>query len=77
MINIDKSIIKVIVKPNSSKNKIICFDNNKQAYKIGIKAEAKKNKANKELIKFLSKTLNKKVKIKSGLKSRKKIIKIG
>lgn len=76
MIKPEKDIIKVIVKPNSPKNEIICFDKNKQAYKINIKAKAENNKANKELIKFLSKTLNKKVKIKKGIKSREKIINI-
>ncbi len=76
MIEISKDTIKVIVKPNASRNEIVCFDKNKQAYKINIKAKAEKNEANKELIKFLSKTLNKKVNIKTGLNSREKIIRM-
>ena len=71
---IKESKFKVIIKPNSSKNEIAGFDNYKKAYKINIKEKAKNNKANKELIKFLSKVLRKRVKIKSGFKSKEKII---
>ncbi|MBL7056617.1 DUF167 domain-containing protein [Candidatus Woesearchaeota archaeon] len=52
------------------------FDEEKNTYKINIKEKAEDNKANKELIKFLSKKLKKSVKIVSGLKSRNKIIQI-
>lgn len=65
---------KVIVKPNAAKNEIIGFDKDKKAYKINIKERAEENRANKELIRFLSKHMGKRVKIKSGLKSREKII---
>ena len=41
---IKQSKFKVIIKPNSSKNKIIGFDANKKAYKINIKAKAEDNK---------------------------------
>ena len=67
---------KVIIKPNSPKNGVVGFDGNKKAYKINIKEKAEENKANKELIRFLSKELGKRIKIKSGLKSREKIIEI-
>ena len=46
----------------------------KDAYVINIKEKAEDNKANIELIRFLSKELNKKVRIKSGLKSKIKIL---
>jgi uncharacterized protein (TIGR00251 family) len=49
-------------------------DEEKKAYKLNIKEPAKDNKANKEIIKFLTKLLGKKVKIKSGLTSKEKII---
>jgi len=71
---IKEKTFKVIIKPSSKENEIKGFDSNKSAYKINIKEKAKDNKANKELIKFLSKVLGKKVKIKSGFKSREKII---
>lgn len=65
---------KVIVKPNSNKNEILDFDEAKNTYKIAISEPADKNKANKELIRFLSKHFRKKVIIKSGLKSKEKIV---
>ena len=67
-------IFKVIVKPNSRKNEILGYDEEKQAYIIGIKEKAEDNKANIGLIRFLSKILGRKARIKSGLKSRVKII---
>ncbi len=71
-----ENIFKIIVKANSTKNKIIRYDSNKEAYKINIKAKAEDNKANTEIIKFLSRLLKKKVKIIKGLKSKEKIIKV-
>ncbi len=71
---IKEEIFKVIVKPNSRKNEIVGYDEEKQAYIISIKEKAEDNKANIELVKFLSKTLGRKARIKSGLKSREKII---
>ena len=71
---INESIFKVIVKPNSRKNDILGYDEEKQAYIISIKEKAEDNKANRELIRFLSKILGRKARIKSGLKSREKII---
>ncbi len=65
---------KVIVKPNSKENKILGIDKQKKAIKIAIKAKAEKNKANLELIKFLSKKLKRKVRIKSGFTSKEKVV---
>lgn len=67
---------KIIVKPNSPKNKIIKFDKEKQAYKVEIKAKPEQNKANIEIIKFFSKLLKKKVIIIKGLKNKEKTIKV-
>ena len=72
----DKDYIKIIVKPNSKENKIVKFDENKEAYVVNIKAKPEKNKANIEIIKFFSKLLKKKITIIKGLKSREKIIKV-
>ena len=68
--------VKVILKPNSPKNRIVKFDSRKNAYRVEIKAHAQHNKANTELIKFLSRTLKKDVKIIKGFKNREKLIKI-
>jgi len=71
---IEEHTFKAIIKPNSRENKIICFDKEKDAYVLSIKAKAEDNKANIELIRFLSKELGKRVRIKSGLRSKTKII---
>ncbi|HLD19473.1 MAG TPA: DUF167 domain-containing protein [Candidatus Nanoarchaeia archaeon] len=64
-------VFKVKVKPNALRNEIR-FEQG--IYKASIAAPADKNKANKELIKFLSKWLGRKVAIKSGFTSREKLI---
>jgi len=74
--DIKGSKFKIIVKPNSKENIIMGFDNDRNAYRISIKAKPEDNKANIEVIKFLSKLLKKRVKIISGLKSKEKIIEI-
>ena len=64
---------KIIVKPNSSKNEIVSFDSG--VYRVKIKAPAKDNKANIEIIKFFSKKMGI-VRIVSGLKSKQKVIEV-
>lgn len=66
--------LKVKIKSNSSENKILNYNKEKEILNINIKALPIKNKANIELIKFLSKLTKKKVKIKKGLKSKEKIL---
>lgn len=70
------SKFKIIVKTKSSKNDVLGFDEGKNAYRVNIKAKAEDNEANKEIIKFLSKTIGKRILIKSGLRSKEKIIEI-
>lgn len=71
-----KGKFKIIVKAGSKENKITGFDCQKKAWKIEIKAPAEKNKANIEIIKFLTKHTGKKVIITTGLASREKICEI-
>jgi uncharacterized protein (TIGR00251 family) len=73
---IKNNSLKIIVKPNSPKNEIISWDNEKQALRIAIKAKPENNQANIEIIKFFKKLLKKNISIIHGLKSREKIIKI-
>lgn len=68
--------LKIIVKPNSSRNELIGYDENKGALRVNISAPAEDNKANIEVIKFFSKLLKKKITIKSGLKSKEKLLEI-
>lgn len=65
--------IKIVVKPNSQKDKIELRDG---FYKIEVKEKAEDNKANLAVIKVLSKYFKKMVYIKSGLRSKIKIIDI-
>ena len=65
-----KKRFKVIVKPNAKKTEILSEENN--TLKIAVAAPPEKNKANIELIKFLSKKFGP-VKIVSGLSSKTKV----
>jgi uncharacterized protein (TIGR00251 family) len=76
MISSFPSSFKIIVKPNSPKNKIIDFDKDKNAYRVEIKAKPEGGKANLEIIKFFTKRFKKKVKIIKGLHSRAKVLRI-
>jgi len=69
--------LKIRVNANTNKNEIICYDKNRNALKVNIKCPAQDNKANIEIIKFFSKKLNKKVRIKSGLTSKEKLLVFG
>lgn len=75
-IEIKGSKFKVIVKPNSKANEVLGYDADKKGYRIAISAPADKDKANKELIRFLSKHLGKRVFISSGLRSKEKIVSV-
>lgn len=65
--------IRIKVIPNSRKEEII---EKKELLTVKIKEPPEKNKANKAVIKLLSKKFNAKVKLISGEKNRKKIIEI-
>jgi uncharacterized protein len=63
---------RVHVKPSARKNEIL--ERGEGCLTVAIAAPPDKNKANKELIRFLSKEFGRKVRIKSGLKSREKVV---
>ncbi len=73
---ISEDSFRVLIKANSNKNEILGFDDARKAYKISIKEPAEDNKANGELIKFLSKEMGKKVRIVSGHTSKIKTIRV-
>lgn len=66
--------IKVKVKTKQPETKIIKQENN--TYYIALKSPPHEGKANIELIKFLRKHFKKTALIKSGFKSKQKIIKL-
>jgi len=73
--NLQNGFLSVIVKPNSPKTKIIKWDDSKQSLRIAIAAPPDKDKANRELIKFLETKTNKKFRITRGSKQREKRLK--
>lgn len=64
----------VTVKPNSLKSEIILFDKEKNEYIVSLKSAPIDGKANTELEKLMSKHIGKKVIIKTGKNSKKKIL---
>ena len=72
---IKENSFRVIVKPNARKSAVLGFDDAKKAYKVAISEPAEDNKANRELIRFLSKELGRAVSISSGFSSKIKTIK--
>ena len=66
----------VIVKPNARKSEILSWDKKKKELKVAIAARPEQNKANIELIKFTSRISGRSVAIVSGLRSKRKILKL-
>lgn len=71
--NKDSKYVKIIVKPNSDKNRILDNDD-KDELRVEIAAPAEDNKANIEVIKFFSKLTGKNVRIKTGKTSKRKLL---
>lgn len=71
-----KDKLHILVKPNAKKTEILGYDPVKKTVRIAVAAPAGKDKANKELLKFVSKTLKKKVHFVSGLRSKEKVLEI-
>jgi len=72
---IKNNSLKIIVKPNSRKNELVSYDEERQALRVNIKAEPEKGKANLEVVKFFNKLTKKQTRIITGLTSKEKLIK--
>ncbi|MFA4668624.1 DUF167 family protein [Pyrococcus kukulkanii] len=68
------TIIQIIVKPNAKENKIEGIDPWRNRLKVSVKAPPVGGKANKELVKFLSRFFGAEVEIIRGETSRDKDI---
>lgn len=66
--------LQVIVKPNARESRVLKQDGN--CWTVAIAAPPEKGRANRELIKFFSRKLKKRVKIVSGFENRSKILEI-
>ena len=67
----------VLVKANAKRTELLKFDEEKKVWRIAVAAPREENKANQELVRFLTKMVKKPVRIKSGLTSKQKVIQIG
>lgn len=70
---IKKGLVKIKVIPNSSRNGL---KEAERELKLYLKVVPEKGKANKEIIKFFKKEFGLRMEIKSGEKSRDKVLKI-
>lgn len=66
--------LSVVIKSKARATEILGYNQEKQAVIIAVKALPEKGEANKELVKFLTKLLKKKVAVKSGFTSREKML---
>jgi len=66
--------LQVLVKPNAPKTSIVEWDESRGALRVFVAAVPNKDKANKELVKFFSKLLKKKVEIIRGSRGREKVL---
>ena len=66
--------LRILVKPNSKKTEIIGYNKDKGCVTVNVAAPPERNKANIEVVKFFSRILKKKVRIKSGLKGKEKVL---
>ena len=66
--------LKILVRPNSPKTEIVGWDSARDVLRVNIHAKPEDNEANIEVVKYFSKLLKKKVVIKSGLRSKEKLL---
>lgn len=71
---IKEKSFSIIVKAGSSKSEVTGFDNERNAYRVNIKAKAEANKANIEVIRLFSRITGRRARIVKGLRSKEKII---
>lgn len=66
--------LKVRIKPNSDKNEVEGYDESRGVVVVRISEPARDNKANKELVRYFSDILGRRVRIKAGASSRTKLL---
>ena len=74
--HVKNSHLQILVKPNAPKNEILGMDKSRNSVRVAIAAPPEKDKANKEVIKFFSKLLKKRVEIVRGARTPEKLLKI-
>jgi uncharacterized protein (TIGR00251 family) len=71
---VNNNYLNILVRPNSPKTEIIVWDESKKALRVNVHAKPDNNEANIEIVKFFSKLLKKKIIIKSGTRSKEKLL---
>jgi uncharacterized protein (TIGR00251 family) len=71
-----KGSVTVTVKPNAKSSELLGHDPTLGTFRVAIKAPPRKGAANKELVRFVSKMVGKRVEIVSGFSSRTKVLRI-
>lgn len=69
--------IKVLVKTRAGKSEVLGFDNEKNAYRVSVKAMPEHGEANLEVMKLLRKHFKLPARIVSGFTSKEKSVELG
>lgn len=72
----DTRSIRISVRPNARKSRIVKYDPERDIYIVEIAAKPENNKANIEVVKFFSRELGRRVCIAQGLTSKDKVLRI-
>jgi hypothetical protein len=68
--------LSVIVTPNTKKTAVLAWDEARQALRVSVEAPPERNRANVELVKFLSRLFGKRVELVAGATGRRKILRL-
>ena len=71
---IDRDRMYVIVTPNARKTEVLGWDATKKRLKIAVAAVPDKDKANRELLRFLEQETKRSATLMKGLRTREKLI---
>ena len=72
----NKKMILIKARPNANRTQITSYNGETEEFSIDVAAPPDKNKANSELMKYISRLIKKKVEISGGATSRHKHLKI-
>jgi uncharacterized protein (TIGR00251 family) len=72
--HINNGYLKILARPNSPKTELVGWDDEKKVFRVNVHAKPDNNEANIEIVKYFSKLLKKKVIIKSGTRSKEKLL---
>lgn len=68
--------LRVLIKPNAPRTEIMNYSEAESYFKIAVAAPPKEGRANLELARFLSRALGRKVRVKSGHSSKRKVLEV-